>query len=220
MIEQWKNTVPVLYIITYSFNRWQNNKNHAFPPKRSTSKKKTCYCYTFYNENHTCIPVNKKILFVKKYFSLWVFTNSSILLFCFLNTNTAIIRQLIWIAGMLEADWWQVCGEAWVRGQRKMSQVLGVFGLLDFTMLRPILDWRAFWNLWTIYFFGISKFFLGCGQLWSTCILFRILCSLVYTHTHTHTCMCVCVCIYVCIYSPLPPKGLRKHTRESYKHLH
>jgi hypothetical protein len=33
---------------------------------------------------------------------------------------------------------------AWVWGQRKMSQVLGVFGLLDFTMLWPILAWCAF----------------------------------------------------------------------------
>jgi len=45
---------------------------------------------------------------------------------------------------MVEAEWWQVCGEAWVWGQRKMSQVLGVFGLLDFTMLRPVLAWCAF----------------------------------------------------------------------------
>jgi hypothetical protein len=29
-------------------------------------------------------------------------------------------------------------------GQRKMSQVLGVFGLLDSTMVRPVLVWRAF----------------------------------------------------------------------------
>jgi hypothetical protein len=33
---------------------------------------------------------------------------------------------------------------AWVRGQRKMSQVLGAFRLLDFIMLRPVLTWRAF----------------------------------------------------------------------------
>jgi hypothetical protein len=33
---------------------------------------------------------------------------------------------------------------AWVWGQRKKSQVLGAFGLLDFTMLRPILAWRAY----------------------------------------------------------------------------
>jgi len=40
---------------------------------------------------------------------------------------------------MLEAEWWQICREAWVQGQRKMSQVLGTFGLLDFAMLWPIL---------------------------------------------------------------------------------
>jgi hypothetical protein len=32
---------------------------------------------------------------------------------------------------------------AWVRGQRKMSQVLGAFGLLDFTIFRPVLAWRT-----------------------------------------------------------------------------
>ena len=62
----------------------------------------------------------------------------------FLNTSTAITRQLVRTARTLEAEWWQVCGEAWVLGQRKISQVLGMFGLLDFTMLRPVLAWRAF----------------------------------------------------------------------------
>jgi hypothetical protein len=33
---------------------------------------------------------------------------------------------------------------AWAQGQRKMSQVLGAFGLLDLTMLRPVLAWSAF----------------------------------------------------------------------------
>jgi hypothetical protein len=33
---------------------------------------------------------------------------------------------------------------AWVRGQGKMGQVLGVFELLDFTMLRPFLALWAF----------------------------------------------------------------------------
>jgi hypothetical protein len=33
---------------------------------------------------------------------------------------------------------------AWVQGQRKMSQVLGIFGLLGFTILQPIPTWRAF----------------------------------------------------------------------------
>jgi hypothetical protein len=40
-----------------------------------------------------------------------------------------------------------------------MSQVMGAFGLLDFTMLRPVLAWRAFWNLWNVYFFDFPIFF-------------------------------------------------------------
>jgi hypothetical protein len=52
---------------------------------------------------------------------------------------------------------------AWVRGQRKMSQVLGAFVLLYFTMLRPVLAWRAFWNIWTIYFFNFP-FFRAAGN--------------------------------------------------------
>ena len=82
----------------------------------------------------------------------------------FLNTNTAITRQLIRTAKTLEAEWWQVCGEAWVRGQREMSQVLGAFGLLDFTMIGPVLAWRAFWNLWTVYLFNFPIFFSGRGK--------------------------------------------------------
>jgi hypothetical protein len=53
---------------------------------------------------------------------------------------TTVIRT----ARTLEAEWWQVCGEAWVWGKRKMSQVLGPFGLLDFAILRPVLAWRSF----------------------------------------------------------------------------
>jgi hypothetical protein len=40
-----------------------------------------------------------------------------------------------------------------------MSQVLGAFGLPDFTILRPILVWRAFGNLGTIYLI-----FSACGK--------------------------------------------------------
>ena len=36
---------------------------------------------------------------------------------CLLNINTATTRQLIRTARTLEAEWWQVCGEAWARGQ-------------------------------------------------------------------------------------------------------
>jgi len=78
---------------------------------------------------------------------------------CFLNTNTVITWQLIRTARMLEAEWWQVCGEVWVWGKRKMSQVLGMFGLLDFIMLWPILAWHAFLYLRTIYFFNFTNFF-------------------------------------------------------------
>jgi hypothetical protein len=52
----------------------------------------------------------------------------------------------------------------WVRG-RKMIQVLLAFGLLDFTMLRPVLAWRAFWNLWTFVSL-IFHFFSGRGKPW------------------------------------------------------
>jgi len=65
-------------------------------------------------------------------------------------------RQLIGTKRTLEAEWWQACGEAWVRGQWEMSQELGEFGLLDFTMLLPVLVWRALWN---VYFFNFPNFF-------------------------------------------------------------
>ena len=62
----------------------------------------------------------------------------------FLNTNTEITRQLIRTARTLEAEWWAVCREVWVWGQRKMSQILVTFGLLDFTMLWPVPAWCMF----------------------------------------------------------------------------
>jgi hypothetical protein len=105
------------------------------------------------------LTCNKKILFVKKYLCLlWVFTDFSTLLFALWTYNTAITRQLIRTARTLEAEWWQVCGEAWLRVQRKMSHVLGAFGLLGFTTLRPVLAWRVFLNLWNVYFFNFPNF--------------------------------------------------------------
>jgi hypothetical protein len=62
----------------------------------------------------------------------------------FLNKNTAITWQPIRTARRLEAELWQVCGEAWIQGQTDTSQALGAFELLDFTMLRPVLAWRVF----------------------------------------------------------------------------
>lgn len=47
-------------------------------------------------------------------------------------------------------------------GQRKISQVMGMHGLLDFTTLRPVLPWRAFWNLWTVSL--IFQIFGGHGK--------------------------------------------------------
>jgi len=43
-----------------------------------------------------------------------------------------------------------------------MSQVLGAFWLLDFTMLRPVLNWRAFLN-YEPFITSIFQFFLGGG---------------------------------------------------------
>jgi hypothetical protein len=70
----------------------------------------------------------------------------------FLKTNTAITPQLIRTARTLEAEWWQVCWEACVRGQRKMSKVLGAFGLLDFTILQPVLAWCTVLKLMKLLF--------------------------------------------------------------------
>ena len=49
----------------------------------------------------------------------------------FLKTNTAITWQLMRTARTLEAECLQVCGEAWVQGQRTISRVLAAFGLLE-----------------------------------------------------------------------------------------
>jgi hypothetical protein len=46
----------------------------------------------------------------------------------------------------------------------KMNQLLSALGLLDFTMLRLVLTLRAFWNLWTVYFFNFPLFFSGRGK--------------------------------------------------------
>jgi hypothetical protein len=43
-----------------------------------------------------------------------------------------------------KAEWRQFYEETWVWGQRKMSQAMDAFGLLDFTMLQPVLAWHSF----------------------------------------------------------------------------
>ena len=57
----------------------------------------------------------------------------------FLNKNTAITRQLIRTARTLGSECWQVCGEAWVRRQREMSQVLDAFGVRARSRLARVL---------------------------------------------------------------------------------
>jgi hypothetical protein len=46
-----------------------------------------------------------------------------------------------------------------------MSQVLGTFGLLNFTMLWPVFAWRAFLNLRTVYFINF-QIFSSHGKRW------------------------------------------------------
>jgi hypothetical protein len=41
-----------------------------------------------------------------------------------------------------KAEWWQVMRGSVDAGAKE--ELLGAFGLLDFTMLRPVLAWRAF----------------------------------------------------------------------------
>jgi hypothetical protein len=71
------------------------------------------------------------------------------------------MRQLMFTARMLEAEWRQVLWGS--MGQRKMSKVPGVFGLLDFITLRPVLAWRMFWDLWPVYCFSFQVF-SGCNK--------------------------------------------------------
>jgi hypothetical protein len=40
-----------------------------------------------------------------------------------------------------------------------MNQLLGMFGLLDFTTSQPILTWHMFWNLRSVHFFNFQIFF-------------------------------------------------------------
>ena len=59
----------------YTFKGWENNKINAFPSKRCISNEKTCYCYIFYNENHTNIPAHN--LLIREFYLL-----KSILAYC------------------------------------------------------------------------------------------------------------------------------------------
>jgi hypothetical protein len=45
-----------------------------------------------------------------------------------------------------------------------MSQVLGAFGLLDFTTLRPVLAWLARLETYEPFISLILNLFSGCGK--------------------------------------------------------
>jgi hypothetical protein len=47
-------------------------------------------------------------------------------------------------AKRLKAEWRHVLPVSLSTGAKEDNQVLGAFGLLDFTMLQPVLAWRAF----------------------------------------------------------------------------
>jgi hypothetical protein len=74
------------------------------------------------------ITCNKKILLKNILAYCGYSPTSPFFLLLSEHKDTAKTRQLIRTARMLEAECWQVCGEAWVRGQSKMSQVMGALG--------------------------------------------------------------------------------------------
>jgi hypothetical protein len=67
-----------------------------------------------------------------------------------MNTNTAISRQLMRTARKLEAEWRSAGKREYVGKGRWVKY----WAHLD----RWISTWRAFWNLWTIYFFNFPKY--------------------------------------------------------------
>jgi hypothetical protein len=107
------------------------------------------------------ITCNKKILFVKNMLAYCGYSPTSpfFLLLSELkhcdnpatnsNSDNARSRILASVRGSVGT------------GTKKISQVLGAFGLLDFTMSRPVLAWRAFLKLWTFYFLNFQFFFFG-----------------------------------------------------------
>jgi hypothetical protein len=112
----------------------------------------------------------------------------------------------------------------WVRGQRKMSQVLGAFGLLDFTLLRPVQAWRAFWNLWTVYFLNFTGFFSDRGSNTGAWLYLRLRKNISWQHDRgsdiwtakASTCWYPgCVLRFVLAYSTLCPLLRQDWTRSS-----
>ena len=79
--------------------------------------------------------------------------------FFFLNTTTAITWQLIRTARTLEAEWWQVSGECVGTGTKENESSTGRVWAAGFHHFTARSAWRAFGNLWIVYFFNFPKFF-------------------------------------------------------------
>jgi hypothetical protein len=91
---------------------------------------------------------------------------------------------------------WQVCGEAWVRGQRKMSQVLGAFGMLDFTMLRPVL---ALFILFSKFFSGRVKPRILNPRIRGVRQYMVVFCMLLFMYSHCYVCSVLCILFHCAV---------------------
>ena len=115
----------------------------CFPSKRCICNEKTCYCHTFYDENHTYVPVIRKFYLLKSILAYCGYSPTSPVFFWFSGHKHCDNAATNFNSGNARSRMVTSLWEAWLRGQRKMSQVLGAFGLLDFTMLRLVLAWRV-----------------------------------------------------------------------------
>ena len=125
----------------YSFKGWRNDKNHAFPPKCCISNEKTCYCYTFYNENHTTylyITYNKKIYLLKNVLAYCGYSTTSPFFLLLsghkrcdnaatnLNSEKARSRMMACLHGYGDKGRWV---KYWVHLGCRISPCYGLFSL-------------------------------------------------------------------------------------------
>ena len=78
---------------------------------------------------------------------------------CFLNTNTAITRQLIRTARTLEAEWWQVCGGSLCTGTKEDEASTGRISVAGFHHVTARSRLARVLKLYTVYFFNFPNFF-------------------------------------------------------------
>jgi hypothetical protein len=68
----------------------------------------------------------------------------------------------------LQAEWRQALQGKMIWGAKEDESSNGHIWAADFTILWPVLNWQAFWNLQTVYFFNFQFFFptaVNHGQL-------------------------------------------------------